>query len=78
MFIYLFNIKIIFKNNFKFSMGSCGSVKKPSDQISQNGKKTTIPSNMNGIAQIKRKSVRLQELDRISNATVLEGILVLI
>jgi len=59
-------------------MGSCGSVKKPSDQISQNGKKNTIPSSMNGIVQSKRKSVRLQELDRISVVTILDGILVLI
>lgn len=63
-------------------MGSCGSVKKHNTNGSINGgKKNSVNSNIpNGLPKYgegpgKRKSIKLQEFDRISNATIMDGIL---
>lgn len=61
-------------------MGSCNSAKKRNVNGSVNGaKKNSINSiSPNGVSNLgvnfaKRKSIKLQEFDRISNVTIMDG-----
>lgn len=60
-------------------MGSCGSAKKHNINGSVNGaKKNSVNSKVpngieHGVNSARRKSIKLQEFDRISNVTILDG-----
>jgi len=60
-------------------MGNCGSAKKHVSNHHSNDKKNSTSTNIhNGVKNgnnvfDRRKSIKLQEFDRISNMTILDG-----